>query len=124
LRQILVVDDERSVRNILDFSLDAEGYRVIQAEDGEEALKLAGENPPDLIIMDVMMPRLDGFETCRKLKADSRTRDIPVVLLTARSTRGDQKRGREVAADAYVTKPFSPNSLMDIVHSFLGVASK
>ena len=99
MRQILVVDDERSVRNILDFSLDAEGYRVIQAEDGEEALKLAGENPPDLIIMDVMMPRLDGFETCRKLKADSRTRDIPVVLLTARSTRGDQKRGREVAAE-------------------------
>ncbi len=123
MRRILVVDDEPSIREILDFSLAAEGFEVIQAPDGEDALLVAGALRPDLIILDVMMPRLDGIETCRQLKADSRTRDIPVILLTARVTPGDRRRGEEARADAYVTKPFSPRRLVETVRKFLSVCS-
>jgi len=122
LRKILIVDDEPYILNILDFSLDAEGYSVLQAADGDEALRVAAEQSPDLIIMDIMMPRLDGFETCRRLKEDVHTRDIPVVLLTARNSREDRARGDEVKADGYITKPFSPQRLLDTVQQYLGVA--
>jgi DNA-binding response OmpR family regulator len=118
------VDDEPYILNILDFSLDAEGYRVIQASDGEEAMRLAQEHQPELIIMDVMMPRQDGFETCRLLKDDMRTSDIPVVLLTAKNSREDREMGEEVKADGYITKPFSPQRLLDTVQDFLGVTSE
>jgi len=122
LRKILIVDDEPYILNILDFSLDAEGYCVLQAADGDEALRVAAEQSPDLIIMDVMMPRLDGFETCRRLKESVHTRDIPVVLLTARNSHEDRARGDEVKADGYMTKPFSPQRLLDTVQQYLGVA--
>jgi len=122
LRKILIVDDEPYILNILDFSLDAEGYMVLQAADGDEALRVAAEQSPDLIIMDVMMPRLDGFETCRRLKENVNTMDIPVVLLTARNSREDRARGDEVKADGYMTKPFSPQRLLDTVQQYLGVA--
>ncbi len=122
MRKILIVDDEPYILNILDFSLDAEGYSVLQAADGDEALRVAAEQSPDLIIMDIMMPRLDGFETCRRLKEDVHTRDIPVVLLTARNSREDRARGDEVKADGYITKPFSPQRLLDTVQQYLGVA--
>ncbi len=124
MRKILIVDDEPYILNILDFSLDAEGYRVLQASDGEEAMRMAQEQTPDLVIMDVMMPRQDGFETCRRLKEDMRTSDIPVVLLTARNSREDRTRGEEVRADGYITKPFSPQRLLDTVQEFLGVTSE
>lgn len=124
MRKILIVDDEPYILNILDFSLDAEGYRVIQASDGEEAMRLAQEHQPELIIMDVMMPRQDGFETCRLLKDDMRTSDIPVVLLTAKNSREDREMGEEVKADGYITKPFSPQRLLDTVQDFLGVTSE
>lgn len=124
MRKILIVDDEPYILNILDFSLDAEGYRVLQASDGEEAMRMAQEQAPDLVIMDVMMPRQDGFETCRRLKEDMRTSDIPVVLLTARNSREDRTRGEEVRADGYITKPFSPQRLLDTVQEFLGVTSE
>lgn len=122
MRKILIVDDEPYILNILDFSLDAEGYSVLQAADGDEALRMAAEHSPDLIIMDVMMPRLDGFETCRRLKEDVGTRDIPVVLLTARNSPQDRVRGDEVKADGFMTKPFSPQRLLDTVQQYLGVA--
>jgi two-component system, OmpR family, alkaline phosphatase synthesis response regulator PhoP len=124
LRKILIVDDEPYILNILDFSLDAEGYTVLQAADGAEALTLAIEHSPDLVIMDVMMPRLDGFDTCRKLKEDTRTNNIPVVLLTARSSKEDRKMGDDVKADGFITKPFSPQRLLDTVSEFLGVTSE
>jgi DNA-binding response OmpR family regulator len=124
LRKILIVDDEPYILNILDFSLDAEGYRVLQASDGEEAMRMAQEQTPDLVVMDVMMPRLDGFETCKRLKEDVRTADIPVVLLTARNSREDRSRGEAVKADGYITKPFSPQRLLDTVQDFLGVTSE
>ena len=124
MRKILIVDDEPYILNILDFSLDAEGYRVLQASDGEEALRMAQDQIPDLVIMDVMMPRQDGFETCRRLKEDLRTADIPVVLLTARNSREDRNKGEEVRADGYITKPFSPQRLLDTVQEFLCVISE
>jgi len=121
LHKVLVVDDELNIRNILDFTLGAEGYRVIAAGDGEEALTLAATEEPDLIILDVMMPRSDGFEICQRLKENPATAGIPVILLTARNTSDDRRRGSEVQADEYITKPFRPQKLIDKVQSLLGV---
>jgi len=124
VRKILIVDDEPYILNILDFSLDAEGYAVVQAADGEEAVALARDTSPDLVIMDVMMPRSDGFEACRRLKADPETAHIPVLLLTARNSSEDRRRGEEAGADGYITKPFSPQRLLDKVQQFLHVTSE
>jgi CheY-like chemotaxis protein len=122
VRKILIADDEPYILNILDFSLGAEGYAVLQAVDGESALRLAREHHPDLMILDVMMPGIDGYEACRRLKEDPETRNIPVVLLTARNSREDRRRGEESHADGYMTKPFSPQRLLDLVQEHLGVA--
>ena len=119
--KILVVDDEVYILHILDLSLGAEGFDVITATDGEEALAKAQREKPDLIILDVMMPRLDGYETCRRLKSDPGTRDIPVLLLTARGRDEDRQRGVESGADDYITKPFSPNKLINRVSDILGI---
>jgi len=119
--KILVVDDEVYILHILDFSLGAEGFDVITATDGEEALAKAQREKPDLIVMDVMMPRLDGYETCRRLKNDPGTRDIPVLLLTARGREEDRQQGMDSGADDYITKPFSPNKLISRVSDILGI---
>lgn len=120
MRRILIADDEHNIRHILDFSLNVEGFDVIAAQDGEEALLLAASESPDLIIMDVMMPGCGGIEACRQLKQDPRTRAIPVVLLTARSSRDDREAGLAAGAVEYVTKPFSPQKVIDLVQSILG----
>ncbi len=121
MRTILICDDEASILNILEFSLGAEGYRVLAVADGEQALAQARAEPPDLIVLDVMMPRRSGFEVCRELKQDRRTADVPVILLTARGRREDRELGRQAGADAYVTKPFSPQRLLEKVQTLLGV---
>jgi DNA-binding response OmpR family regulator len=121
LYKILVVDDEHNIRNILDFSLNAEGFAVLGAENGEDALQIAAGEAPDLVILDVMMPgTLDGFETCRRLKQDACTASIPVILLTARADSEDRAKGRAAGADAYITKPFSPQRVVDAVQGLLG----
>jgi len=117
--KILVVDDENYILHILDFSLGAEGYEVITAEDGEEAVRKCREEKPDLVVLDVMMPKMDGFEACRTIKRDSETADTPVILLSAKSRDVDQKQGYEAGADDYITKPFSPGRLVDRVHGLL-----
>ena len=99
----------------------AEGFDVITATDGEEALAKAQREKPDLIVMDVMMPRLDGYETCRRLKSDPSTKDIPVLLLTARGREEDRRLGLESGANDYITKPFSPNKLIGRVSDLLGI---
>lgn len=124
MKKILIVDDEPSILNILDFSLGSEGYDVIQAADGLQAYEYALEYQPDLIVMDVMMPNLDGFNACEKLKKDIRTSAIPVILLTARSDAEDRQKGESVGADGYLTKPFSPQRLIDAVDSFIGVTAR
>ena len=121
--KVLVADDEHNIRNILDFSLHAEGFLVISALNGEDAFKLAVESSPDLIILDVMMPGQGGVETCRALKADVRTSGIPVILLTALAGREDRDAGREAGSDAYITKPFSPQKVIDAVQDLLGVVT-
>ena len=118
--RILVVDDEIYIVHILDFSLGMEGYEVITALDGEQALEKARSEKPDLIVLDIMMPKLDGYETCKMLKADDRTRQIPVILLSAKGRHTDQKIGYEVGADDYITKPFSPRKLVERINTLLG----
>lgn len=104
-RTILVVDDEKSIVDILSFNLKKEGYEVITAYDGEKALQISGEAPPDLILLDVMLPKLNGFEVCSAIRrTDTRT---PIIMLTAREEETDKVLGLELGADDYITKPFS-----------------
>ena len=118
--KILVVDDEIYIVHILDFSLGMEGYEVMTALDGEQGLEKARNERPDLIVLDIMMPRLDGYETCKMLKAGAETRNIPVILLSAKGRNVDQKVGFEVGADDYITKPFSPRKLVERINTILG----
>jgi len=118
--KVLVVDDEIYIVHILDFSLGMEGYEVLTALDGEQALEKAKTEQPDLIVLDIMMPKLDGYETCKMLKADDATKNIPVILLSAKGRNVDQKVGFEVGADDYITKPFSPRKLVERINSILG----
>ena len=121
MQKILVCDDEANIRNIMDFSLEAEGFLVVEADDGQQALQLAMSEEPDLIILDVMMPGSDGLTVCRELKQNPRTCHIPVLMLTARAGKGDRDAGLAAGADDYVTKPFSPQRLVDKVNEVLGV---
>ena len=118
-RKILIVDDERYILHILDFSLGAEGYEVITAGDGEQAVERSRSDKPDLIVMDIMMPKMDGFEACKAIKADPDTRNIPVIMLTAKGREVDKKRGLDAGADEYLTKPFSPAKLIERVQVVL-----
>jgi len=117
--KILVVDDEVNITQILEFSIGAEGYEVITAANGEEAIDKARREQPDLIILDIMMPKIDGYEACRILKANPLTKGIPVVLLTAKGRDIDKRLGYEVGATDYIIKPFSPNKLVDRIHELL-----
>lgn len=122
--KVLIADDEHNIRHILDFSLHAEGFAVVAASNGEEAMTLAISERPDLVILDVMMPGQGGIETCRQLKGDERTAQIPVVLLTAKASRQDREEGTAAGADDYITKPFSPAKVIGVVQNFLGVTSE
>ena len=118
--KILVVDDEVYILHILDFSLGAEGFEVITANNGELAVGKAKEEKPDLIVLDIMMPVLDGYETLKKLKADAQTKDIPVILLTAKGRDVDKRMGFEVGATDYIVKPFSPSRLIERISEIIG----
>jgi CheY-like chemotaxis protein len=110
-RLILVVDDEVAVRMICSFNLEAAGLEVIEAVDGDEALAAVRERRPDLVLLDVMMPKRDGWAVAAELRADSRTRDLPVVFLTARVDEADRRRAHELGVVGYITKPFDPIAL-------------
>jgi len=118
-KKILVVDDEVNITQILEFSIGAEGYEVITAQNGEEAIDKAKRERPDLIILDIMMPRIDGYEACRILKANPLTKNTPVLLLTAKGRDIDRRLGYEVGATDYIVKPFSPNRLIARIHELL-----
>ncbi len=117
---VLVADDNDDILALVTFRLERAGYAVIQARDGEEALRLAAEHRPGLAILDLMMPRLDGYEVTRGIRGDPAIADMPIVLLTARSQEADVARGFEVGADDYIRKPFSPQELISRVSAILG----
>ena len=117
--RVLVVEDEHAQLEILAYNLESEGFLVIRARDGEEALLLIREDVPDVIVVDWMMPHLSGIEVCRRLKSNPETRSIPVIILSARSEDEDKVRGLEIGADDYVVKPYSVVELMARVRTQL-----
>ena len=117
--QVLLVEDEPAQREVLAYNLEAEGYAVRRAENGEEAMLLVAEAKPDLMILDWMMPLMSGIEVCRQIKTRDDTRDIPVIMLSARSEEVDAVRGLETGADDYVIKPYSVKELMARVRTQL-----
>lgn len=118
-RRVLIVDDEPNIVLSLQFLLDREGYDVVVARDGESALASAAGAPPDLVVLDLMLPGIDGYEVCRRLRATPATENSRIVLVTARGREAERVRGLEEGADAYVTKPFSTRELMTIVARLL-----
>ena len=117
---VLVADDDPDILTLVGFRLERAGYEVLPARDGEEALALALEHQPDLAILDVMMPKLDGYEVTQRLRSNQATSGMPVILLTARVQEADITRGFEAGADDYIKKPFSPQELRARVQAILG----
>lgn len=117
--KILIVEDEKDIAKMLDYNLKKEGFRTLLASDGEDALSLAGRERPDLILLDLMLPGMDGLEVCKKLKKEEKTVSIPIIMLTAKSQESDKVIGLELGADDYVTKPFSPRELIARIKAVL-----
>ncbi|MCE9632047.1 MAG: response regulator [Planctomycetia bacterium] len=117
--RVLVVDDEEDLLELVRYNLTKEGYAVECVGSGEEALKAVRRQPPDLIVLDLMLPAVDGLEVCRRLKADPKTRDVPIVMLTAKSEEGDMIAGLDRGADDYIAKPFSPRVLTARIKAIL-----
>jgi two-component system phosphate regulon response regulator PhoB len=109
---VLVAEDENALVTLLRYNLEREGYRVLDTQDGEEALLIAAEEKPDVIILDWMMPQLSGIEVCRRLRQRQETRNVPILMLTARGEETDRIRGLDTGADDYITKPFSMTELL------------
>lgn len=116
---LLVVEDEQDLLEVLRFSLSREGFTVRTAENGEDAIRLVREKRPDLLVLDLMLPTIDGLSVCRALRSNEQTRDLPVVMLTAKGEESDIIKGLEAGADDYVTKPFSPKVLLARINAVL-----
>jgi len=116
---VMIVEDEASLVTMLRYNLEKEGYNVTEASDGEEAMTVAGETPPDAVILDWMLPRMSGIEVCRQLRRKNETRNVPIIMVTARSEETDKVRGLNVGADDYITKPFSMPELVARVRALL-----
>ena len=118
-RTILIVDDEEDVLDLLQLVFETSGFAVRRAATGTSAVSIAYEEPPDVVLLDVMMPEMDGWQVLRTLKADERTRHVPVVMLSARAERRDKMIGLQEGAEGYIAKPFSPSEVVREVQSFL-----
>ncbi len=118
-----MVDDDEVIRQLIALNLRLEGFEVHTAADGQDCLERVREVAPDVITLDVMMPRLDGWVTAERLKGDADTREVKVVLITARAQESDRRRGRSIGVDAFVTKPFDPAELIDVVRSLAAARS-
>jgi len=119
-KKILIVDDEPHVIRSLTFVLSKEGYEVSSAENGEDGLAKIRQLKPNLVFLDVMMPKKNGYEVCQEIKKDSSMRDIHVIMLTAKGQETDREQGMEAGADEFMTKPFSPIGVLDKVRELLG----
>ncbi|MDP2946027.1 MAG: response regulator transcription factor [bacterium] len=117
--KILIVEDEKDIVKMLDYNLKKEGFRTLSAYDGEDALDMANGECPDLVILDLMLPGMDGLEVCRQLKKENKTASIPIIMLTAKSQESDKVVGLELGADDYITKPFSPRELIARIKAVL-----
>ena len=118
-KRILIVDDEEDIVNVLRFRLEANNYAVLSASEGQEGLNKARAEKPDLIILDLMLPKLDGYKVCRMLKFDETYKHIPIILFTARVQESDRQTGVKVGADAYITKPFEASILLAKIKDLL-----
>jgi CheY-like chemotaxis protein len=114
--RVMAVDDDPVIRGLLEVNLEMEGHEVITAVDGRDALEKVAVDPPDLILLDVMMPNVNGWQVAERLKGDPATRSIPVIFLSARAMEADVRKGAELGVEQYVTKPFDPIELMDLVN--------
>ncbi len=119
-QRILIVDDEPHILRLLGFVLSRAGYDVLEARSGIEALELVEQERPDLVFLDIMMPQLDGYEVCRKIKSSDSLSGVYVILLTAKGQEDDRQKGLEAGADDYMTKPFSPSRAVERVRLALG----
>jgi len=116
---ILVVDDEQDLLDLIEYNLKKEGFRVLKAENGVEALEVAREQNPDLVLLDIMMPKMDGLEVCQKMRSDDALRHIPIIFLTARGDEKTEVEGLDLGADDYVTKPISTTKLISRIRAVL-----
>jgi two-component system phosphate regulon response regulator PhoB len=116
---VVVIEDEEDIRELIRYNLDKEGYRVLTANSGEEGLEIVINSMPDLVVLDLMLPGIDGLQVCRQLKAEPKTKNIPVVMVTARGEEPDVVSGLELGAEDYVSKPFSPRVLVARVRTVL-----
>jgi two-component system phosphate regulon response regulator PhoB len=116
---ILVIDDEKDLIDLVRYNLEKEGFDVIAASDGQSGLEVASRHAPDLVVLDLMMPGIDGLQICQRLRADPRTARMPVIMLTAKATEADRIVGLELGADDYITKPFSPREVVARVKAVL-----
>jgi DNA-binding response OmpR family regulator len=124
MAKILIAEDERDIRDLVAFTLRFAGYEVVAAANGEEAVQLAPKENPDLILLDVRMPRMTGYDACRIIKADSKLKDIPVVFLSAKGQESEIQTGLEVGAEEYLLKPFAPDQLTERVKAILAKFGK
>ena len=120
LGRVLVVDDDEVIRQLIAVNLTLEGFEVVTAVDGKDCLEKVGEADPDVVTLDVMMPRLDGWVTATQLRKNPKTAGIKVVLITARAQEDDRSRGRQIGVDAYLTKPFDPAEMIRVVRELAG----
>ncbi|NLW47469.1 MAG: response regulator transcription factor [Firmicutes bacterium] len=116
---IVIVEDEANIVELVKYNLDREGYRTLYANDGRKGLELIKQELPDLVILDLMLPEMDGLSVCKQLRSDAQTKSIPIIILTAKSEEADRVLGLEMGADDYVTKPFSPRELVARVRAVL-----
>jgi CheY-like chemotaxis protein len=114
-KRILIADDDPVILRLIQVNLELEGYAVITAANGVEAVREATAHIPDLVILDIMMPRLDGYQACEQLKANDATKDIPIVFLSAKAQMGDIEKGKTFGVAEYLTKPFDPSELLEVV---------
>ena len=117
--KILIVEDEKDIRDLIIYSLEGKGYQTISTDDGEKAIKMLKENKPDLVILDWMLPSVSGLEICRSIRRDIKTKNIPIIMLTAKITEEDKVLGLDSGADDYITKPFSTAELNSRVKAIL-----
>lgn len=117
MRQILVIEDDPDIRELLRYNLSREGFEVVLAEQGQEGLDCASKNVPDLVVLDLMLPKLSGTEVCKKLREDSRTRSVPIIMLTAKGEESDIVFGLGIGADDYIVKPFSVKELIARIYT-------